>query len=132
MSRAEDRRRSIARDQYLTIRKYSEAALKLPESGVTWTNDEVGLDKGPLSAFSHHGVIVSVGRDEDDTVPQRNIWRTAHGVSDWVDRHLDEPEYTPCGNATGIRTLEAGRVYTCSSDDCDCRMSREEAEEVLA
>lgn len=104
-------------------------AAKLPEHGETWLGKEVGLDGGAIRLFSQVGVIQKRGCEEDEAFA--HYWETKQGVREWLDSRIENRDTTPCGHSTGIRTIEPG-TYTCTCEDCDCRMDRETAEAVFA
>lgn len=110
-----------------TLKRFQEAARKLPPSDETWLRVDIEIGRGPQRAFSRAGLIKKIERKEHTT---KHYWKTTQGVYDWIQRHIETQTYTPCGKSTGIRTIEPG-TYTCTHDDCECRMSRDEAEEVI-
>lgn len=112
-----------------TLREYNYEAKQLPPSDEMWLRSELGLEQGPHQAFADCGAIQKAERD--GLQHTRHYWRTGEGVYEWVQNHIETQNWTPCGHATGIRTIEPG-TYTCTDDACDCRMSREEAEAVIA
>ena len=110
------------------IRRYPNEAKKLPSPLETWTRSEIGIDEGALVTFSLAGVVEKAGRAS--TTHEIHYWRTADGVREWVEEYHANRETTPCGYATGIVNL-GDDEYTCSYEDCDCRMTRAEAREVI-
>lgn len=113
------------------LKNNKEAAAELPPHPETyhWADVE-DVTHSQLHTFRHAGIIQVVeprcSRNDHTT-----LWKTHKGVADWLEYHDDTVDGTPCGNATGIRTIQPG-TYTCSCDDCDCRMDRETAEQVIA
>ena len=60
------------------------------------------------------------------------LWRTSPAAARWIDCVISEDVVTtPCGCSTGVRCVEAGEVFTCTSEACDCRFDRETALEVV-
>lgn len=130
MTRSGRRRKGgLSHIQASALRKRMGEAAKLPEHGETWLGKEIGIDAGTIRLFSRVGIIEKRGYAEDDAYA--NYWETKKGVQEWLEGRLENRDTTPCGHATGIRTIEPG-TYTCTDDSCDCRMSRSEAEEVVA
>lgn len=123
-----DRDNGIGLHQRAAVQRYPMEAQKLPDVGEEWRRIEIGLDQAALTTFHRNGVVERVRRDPQQV--KRSIWQTKKGVTGWVEEHTSEPT-TPCGHATGIHTIEPG-TYTCTDDDCDCRMDRETAMEVVA
>ena len=123
-----DRDSDVGMLQRAAIQRYPLEAQKLPQDG-EWLREDIDLHFGALNVFSRNGVVTKVR--EDPRQDKRHFWTTTPGVVEWVENHTSEPS-TPCGHATGIRTIEAGTTFTCTDDSCDCRMSRAEAEEVIA
>lgn len=121
-------RTSLDRYQFQAIRRYLNAALKLPDPDEEWTADEIGVKGGTITAWERSGVIQQVEPAGNDT---NCVWETTPGARAYAHDIADGRTTTPCGNATGFRTIEPG-TYTCSSDDCDCRFDRETAKEVTA
>lgn len=112
------------------LHRYRFEALKLPPAEKRWLRIEIGLSHAALVAFHKAGVVEKLYRDE--TTPSRAYWQTAQGVHGYAQNRFGDLDTTPCGNATGVRTLEAGETYTCTDDACSCRMDRETAEAVVA
>lgn len=82
--------------------------------------------------FSQHGIVEQKRRvTPNKSSSKGHIWGTNPDVFGWIVDNLTRPDETPCGNATGIRTVEAGKVYTCTDEDCNCRFDRHIAEEVV-
>ena len=122
-----DRTNGVGMLQRAAIQRYPLEAQKLPADG-EWLRVDIDLDQGALTAFSRNGVVKKTRADPSQS--KRHYWTTMKGIVEWVETHTTEPN-TPCGHATGIRTIEPG-TYTCTCEDCDCRMSRDEAKEVIA
>lgn len=112
------------------LRRFRFDALKLPPAGDTWLSQETGVSHPALVAFHKAGVIRKVELDDDQ--PTRAYWETVDGVHSYAQERFGDLDTTPCGNATGIRTIEAGETYTCTCDGCRCRMGRKTAEEVVS
>lgn len=111
------------------LRRFRFDALKLPPAGDTWLSDQKDISHPALVAFHHAGVIRKIELDDDQ--PTRAYWETTQGVHEYAQEEFGDLDTTPCGNATGVRNLgEDG--FTCLDDDCDCRMTRETAKEVVA
>lgn len=125
-----DRPNQLGRFQIGAIQRYPEAAAKLPEHPEEWYNRDVDLTVAQLEKFREAGVIQTVRVDYDRST-RPYVWKTYPGVPRYAKRWLENQERTPCDNATGIRCVESGEVYTCTDDECDCRMDRETAEEVV-
>lgn len=124
MARTKDTLSDVKR---AAIKRYPRAAEQLPDPSETWERHEIELDENAHRTFSASEVIEVVHRSNH----KGHTWRTADGITSWVANNV-QPATTPCGNATGIRTITAGEEYTCSCEDCDCRMDRKTAEEVVA
>lgn len=116
--------------QASALRRRFEDAVKLPPHGEEWLGKEVGIGGGAIRLFSQVGVIQKCGYEDDDTYA--HYWETKQGVRDWLESRIENRDTTPCGHATGIRTIEAGTTFTCTDDSCDCRMDRETAEAIFA
>lgn len=124
-----DRSAGLGMQERAALQRYPMEAQKLPAKGETWMRAHIDLHHGALNAFHKAGVIRKVRRNNADNDAWH--WEATAGVAEWVDTHIQDPT-TPCGHATGVRTITAGEEYTCSDPECDCRMDRETAEEVVA
>lgn len=127
-----DRRRrkgGLSQIQASALQRRFDDAAKLPEHGETWLGHEIGLDGGAIRLFSQVGIIQKRGYEEDGAYA--HYWETKQGVREWLESRIENRDTTPCGQATGIRTIEPG-TYTCTCEGCDCRMDRETAEAVFA
>lgn len=112
------------------LRRFRFEALKLPPAGDKWLRIDTEIDHAALVAFHKSGVVEKLHRCDDN--PTRAYWETAQGVYEYAQDRFGDLDTTPCGHATGVRTLEAGETYTCTDESCDCRMNRETALEVVA
>lgn len=104
--------------------------MHLPPHPETYEWSEIeGPTRSQFHTFRNAGIIKPVER-RCTRGSKSALWQTHEGVAEWLEFYDDTPDYTPCGNATGIRTIQPGE-YTCNDDRCDCRMDRQTAEEVL-
>ena len=127
-----DRRRrkgGLSQIQASALQRRMNDAAKLPPHGETWIGNEVGVDAGAIRLFSQVGIIQKRGYADEEAYA--HYWETKQGVHEWLEKRLENRDTTPCGHSTGIRTIEPG-TYTCTYEDCDCRMSRDEAKQVIA
>jgi hypothetical protein len=69
-------------------------------------------------------------RNDDEYDHSGHLWGTEPSCYRWVEQNIDTTT-TPCGNASGIRTVESGETYTCLDDDCGCRFDYDTALEVV-
>jgi hypothetical protein len=117
------------------IKDFQPAVQQLPDPDETCTLAEL-IDRIGYSTcyrFRAAGVIEK-RRDvqfDSDYDTSGYLWSVPEHVHKWAREHTDVENLTPCGSATGIRCVEAGEVYTCTADHCDCEMTREEALEVV-
>lgn len=121
-------RTGLDRYQVEAVRRFIDEAQKLPAAGHgEWKAPDVGISGGTLKAFDAAGVVEKVERQTNGSP---STWRSVAGVRDYAQTVSERRTTTPCGNATGFTTIEAGEVYTCNDDACDCRFGREVALEV--
>ena len=83
------------------------------------------LSTSEFYQFREVGILEKRGRDDED----RRLWGVPPRVDRWIRENVDI-ETTPCESATGVRCVEAGEVFTCTDEACDCRFGRETALEV--
>lgn len=112
------------------VRRYWQVAERLPEPGEKWLAREADIDTGALKLFQRSGVIEK--HEREDGPGDCHYWETSEGVREFVEQYIEGKTRTPCGRATGVRTITAGEEYTCTDPECDCRMDRKTAEEVVA
>ena len=126
---------NLTRGQRQQLRRFPEAARRLPAHPDTWAHYELQLGQSALLAFSRPGIIRSVGTTDPADHPggrkRTTEWQTAPGVAAFVADKIDARTRTPCGHSTGVRTVRSGAIYTCTDDDCDVRFSRRVAEAVV-
>jgi hypothetical protein len=120
------------------MRSHRAAALKLPEPGEDWALAEVSLSHADLQqmhrleAVRHAGTeIVEVGENGDNS--KRNRWETDPDVYGWIQNELaSTPECPADGcHATGVTNPKDAEGYTCSNDECDVSLTRQEALDIL-
>lgn len=106
-------------------------ALALPAPERTWTIDDVPFDHTVANKLHRDGAIEHVGhRTREDPRTTVYEWETDPETYAWVQTHIDRPHETPCGNS-GVHCIQAGRVFTCTDDECDCRFGPERARQVM-
>ena len=111
-----------------TIRANKAAALRLPAPTEPQPR-RVLYERTSCSQFNvfrEAGILEKRGRDDEG----RRLWGVPPRVDRWIAENIDI-ETTPCANATGVRCVEAGELFTCTDDECDCRFDRETAAEVV-
>ena len=111
-----------------TLKPNKAAALRLPAPSEPRPQAALyeRLSTSEFYQFRSAGILEKRGRDDED----RRLWGVPPRVDRWIRENVDT-ETTPCGNATGVRCVEAGETYTCTDDECDCRFGRETAAEVV-
>lgn len=118
----------LSQTQAAALRRFMDDAKKLPDASEEWLRVDHDISRGALNSFHQTGIIKKLHVDEEELT--RHYWRTKQGVHAWLEKRLENRTSTPCENATGFRTIEPG-TYTCTDDDCDCRMDRDTVEEVF-
>lgn len=132
---ATSRRResSLSGSMARTLQAYPEVAKKLPEPSETWKASDHDIRGSTLVRLHRTGVVRKAGRE--DGANGTYYWRTADGVHEWVDSHLDDDNRgtTPCG-ATGVVNLGNG-WFTCNDNECTqwaCLFDEATAREVVS
>ena len=109
------------------LRVNKAAALRLPDP--TEPRPQAALyerlSTSEFYQFRSAGILEKRGRDDEG----RRLWGVPPRVDRWIRENVDTTT-TPCENATGFRCVEAGEVFTCTDDECDCRFGPETALEV--
>lgn len=116
------------------LRTSAAACLRLPapDEEVTMETLRERFGKDTIYKFTTNGILYKT-RDVQYDAEYRcsgHLWGTSPTVYRWIQNNIDT-ETTPCGCSTGIRTVEAGELYTCKADDCDETFDRETALEVV-
>jgi len=111
-------------------------ALRLPDPapGITMQGLKQRFEFDTISKFDNADILVKrYDTRYDPRYEGRGaLWGADANCHAWIDANIDTTT-TPCGRSTGVRTIEAGEVFSCTAADavCDCRFDRATAEEVL-
>ena len=110
------------------LRVNKAAALRLPDPSEPRPQAALyeRLSTSEFYQFREAGILEKRGRDDEG----RRLWGVPPRVDRWIAENVDTTT-TPCENATGFRCVEAGEVFTCTDDECECRFGRETALEVV-
>lgn len=119
----------VSRAQCRALKQRQYVIDELPPAGEPFRWSDLDITDADLYKLSEVDIIEK--RDQIDGSTSAHYWSTVPGIHEWAADHIDESARTPCGKATGVRNLGDGE-FTCNNSDCDCRMTREQAREVLA
>jgi hypothetical protein len=131
---------TLARSDAQTLRRHRQAALELPEPGDDWALAETRLTRQDLQTLSQVGAVtpegrehVSVDREYSGGAYSRQRWVTEPVYFEWVQDHLTDARECPAEgcHATGIYNPPSAEGYRCNNDDCDERLSEQQARELL-
>ena len=132
MSSSRRKRRGQAVDtttaNVLKSRQADAHQLPAPDAPEPFDELESRIGKSSVRKFIETGILVAEAAPDADTRGQ--LYHIRPTVQRWLNAHLPDPDTTPCGNHTGVRNLGDGE-FTCMDDACDCRLTREQAKEVL-
>lgn len=132
----------LPREAVSRLRAHRETAMALPEPGPSWALAETDLSEQGFRVVKQLGVITSVGwervkvaADRDDGAGNydRKRWVTDPTAYEWIQAHLSDATECPADgcHATGIHNPKGVGGYRCSNDDCDERLTREQAEAIV-
>lgn len=125
-----------AADQHW-IRARPDLQRHLPNPSEQWKHNDKPFDRSTLRQLQKHNIIehverVSIDPDNRETT-EVWAWHTTPGAWELMQSFPDPDDDSICPNgriATGIQNL-GDEGYSCNHDDCDCRMSREQALQIL-
>jgi len=125
----------LSTSQTQFLQKNPTVAFALPDTDEPWRLDTVPFGHSALMDLKKLGLIRRGPRQDKGSRQSGctyRIWWTKPATARAVAA-LSEPPTCPEGNyTTGVHCLEAGEVYTCPTDGCDCRFGRNRAEAILS
>jgi len=116
------------------IRARPNIAAELPPPTESWRLADQPLNQGQIAALKQHSIVERVRRAYEQDGQSRSdywLWKTTQAAWNYIQQ-LDTPARCPSGTLTsGVQNVRDEHGYTCSVEDCECRMSREQARAIL-
>jgi hypothetical protein len=126
-------RSTLGASQTKLARKHARAIDDLPPNPFVTADAETVHPQADLphhlkQLFHRRGVLQRVDKVSVDGSSYVCLWSVSSDIRQVAAEHVAHHD-SPCGcGHSGIRNLGDGR-YTCTTDDCDARVSREEVRE---
>ena len=116
------------------LRQNRDVAAELPPPDESWRLTDRSFEIGTLRSLSSNSIIEKeekrAGGEDGNGESSYHTWKTTRAAWNYISS-LSEVEQCPDGTyATGITNLGNGE-YTCMNENCNCRMTKEQAKRIL-